>query len=235
MHVIPFKQQQLFHPTHTHTWLECILLTLCLTLQFPVIKVPKYFFFLSSYSHSLLFLFTASIDQESYLLLLSLSPSYNYTNGHFNCEARVTLKGKFNYHSEVAIYTNFLLWTFIWLKQFLFFTFTLLVTVSVSGSGNTMSSSKFEPPSRPNSYWDEPHFRPYFDETLPRNVTVQLGKTAHLPCQIRLLADRTVSIVELVFFSSLFANNFALSVSFIWLSESFSCRFWSVHKWTLDG
>ena len=52
--------------------------------------------------------------------------------------------------------------------------------------------AKIEPPSRPNSYWDEPQFRPYFDESIARNITAQMGRTVHLPCRISQLADRTV-------------------------------------------
>lgn len=56
--------------------------------------------------------------------------------------------------------------------------------------------AKIEPPSRPSSYWDEPSFRPYFDESLPRNITAQMGRPVHLPCRITQLADRTVSVVQ---------------------------------------
>ena len=55
------------------------------------------------------------------------------------------------------------------------------------------SVTKLEPPSRPNSYWDEPQYQPFFDESVVRNVTAQLGKAAHLRCKIHQLADRTVS------------------------------------------
>ncbi|XP_023217411.1 zwei Ig domain protein zig-8-like isoform X2 [Centruroides vittatus] len=60
----------------------------------------------------------------------------------------------------------------------------------------SFGGSKVEPPSRPNSYWDDPHYRPSFDNTTERNVTAQLGKTAYLHCRIRQLGDRTVSWVR---------------------------------------
>lgn len=53
--------------------------------------------------------------------------------------------------------------------------------------------SLVEPPARPNAYWDDPHFRPYFDNTTDRNVTYQLSKTGYLHCRIRQLGDRVVS------------------------------------------
>ncbi|GFW87936.1 uncharacterized protein TNCV_1360391 [Trichonephila clavipes] len=56
----------------------------------------------------------------------------------------------------------------------------------------SFGGNKIEPPSRPNSYWDDPHYRPYFDNSTERNATAQLGKTAYLNCKIRQLGDRTV-------------------------------------------
>lgn len=60
----------------------------------------------------------------------------------------------------------------------------------------SFSGSLVEPPARPNAYWDDPHFRPYFDNTTDRNVTYQLSKTAYLHCRIRQLGDRVVSWVR---------------------------------------
>ncbi|EEC15969.1 conserved hypothetical protein [Ixodes scapularis] len=53
-----------------------------------------------------------------------------------------------------------------------------------------------EPPSRPSAHWDDPHFRPRFDNSTERNVTAQLGKSAFLRCRITQLGDRTVSWVR---------------------------------------
>ncbi|EEC15554.1 hypothetical protein IscW_ISCW021114 [Ixodes scapularis] len=50
-----------------------------------------------------------------------------------------------------------------------------------------------EPPSRPSAHWDDPHFRPRFDNSTNRNVTAQLGKSAFLRCRITQLGERTVS------------------------------------------
>ncbi|XP_015794829.1 lachesin, partial [Tetranychus urticae] len=58
------------------------------------------------------------------------------------------------------------------------------------------ATTKIEPPSRPLSSWDDPTFKPYFDDNNVDNVTTQLGKTAHLHCKIRQLGDRTVSWVR---------------------------------------
>ncbi|KAG0432015.1 hypothetical protein HPB47_021252, partial [Ixodes persulcatus] len=64
-----------------------------------------------------------------------------------------------------------------------------------AGSGVLSSSSSNgvggEPPSRPSAYWDDPHFRPHFDNSTDRNVTAQLGKSAFLHCRISQLGDRT--------------------------------------------
>ncbi|GFT48949.1 uncharacterized protein NPIL_382621 [Nephila pilipes] len=79
--------------------------------------------------------------------------------------------------------------------------------ISLSGSDNngehlltrterSFGGNKIEPPSRPNSYWDDPHYRPYFDNSTERNATAQLGKTAYLNCKIRQLGDRTVGATE---------------------------------------
>ncbi|KAG0417871.1 hypothetical protein HPB47_005316 [Ixodes persulcatus] len=69
--------------------------------------------------------------------------------------------------------------------------------VPVVGGGVVFSSSSNgvggEPPSRPSAYWDDPHFRPHFDNSTDRNVTAQLGKSAFLHCRIRQLGDRTAS------------------------------------------
>ncbi|KAF8764720.1 lachesin-like isoform X2 [Argiope bruennichi] len=62
----------------------------------------------------------------------------------------------------------------------------------------SFGGNKIEPPSRPNSYWDDPHYRPYFDNSTERNATAQLGKTAYLNCKIRQLGDRTVGAVSWV-------------------------------------
>ncbi|CAN7941354.1 unnamed protein product, partial [Ixodes pacificus] len=55
---------------------------------------------------------------------------------------------------------------------------------AAAGSGVLSSSSSNgvggEPPSRPSAYWDDPHFRPHFDNSTDRNVTAQLGKSAFL-------------------------------------------------------
>nr|XP_037290077.1 LOW QUALITY PROTEIN: lachesin-like [Rhipicephalus microplus] len=59
-----------------------------------------------------------------------------------------------------------------------------------------VGGSSGEPPSRPTAYWDDPHFRPRFDNSTERNVTAQLGKSAFLHCKIRQLGDRTVSWVR---------------------------------------
>lgn len=59
-----------------------------------------------------------------------------------------------------------------------------------------VGGSSGEPPSRPSAYWDDPHFRPRFDNSTDRNVTAQLGKSAFLHCRIRQLGDRTVSWVR---------------------------------------
>ncbi|GFR13219.1 uncharacterized protein TNCT_734451 [Trichonephila clavata] len=60
----------------------------------------------------------------------------------------------------------------------------------------SFGGNKIEPPSRPNSYWDDPHYRPYFDNSTERNATAQLGKTAYLNCKIRQLGDRTVGALQ---------------------------------------
>lgn len=75
---------------------------------------------------------------------------------------------------------------------------TSLVTTSSSDNNQRLTNllltkQMVEPPSRPHSFWDEPLYKPQFDESLPRNITAQLGRTVHLPCRIRQLADRTVS------------------------------------------
>uniref|UniRef100_T1JPL2 Ig-like domain-containing protein n=1 Tax=Tetranychus urticae TaxID=32264 RepID=T1JPL2_TETUR len=57
------------------------------------------------------------------------------------------------------------------------------------------ATTKIEPPSRPLSSWDDPTFKPYFDDNNVDNVTTQLGKTAHLHCKIRQLGDRTVRTI----------------------------------------
>ncbi|CAN7943951.1 unnamed protein product, partial [Ixodes hexagonus] len=64
------------------------------------------------------------------------------------------------------------------------------VVVSSSSSSNGVVG---EPPSRPSAHWDDPHFRPHFDNSTDRNVTAQLGKSAFLHCRIGQLGDRTVS------------------------------------------
>ncbi|XP_076308501.1 uncharacterized protein LOC143223911 [Tachypleus tridentatus] len=56
--------------------------------------------------------------------------------------------------------------------------------------------SKVEPPSRPNSNWDDPYHRPYFDNSTSRNVTAPLGKAAYLHCRIHQLGDRTVKLFK---------------------------------------
>ncbi|XP_025016093.1 uncharacterized protein LOC107359412 [Tetranychus urticae] len=58
------------------------------------------------------------------------------------------------------------------------------------------ATTKIEPPSRPLSSWDDPTFKPYFDDNNVDNVTTQLGKTAHLHCKIRQLGDRTVRTID---------------------------------------
>ncbi|XP_071039379.1 uncharacterized protein [Parasteatoda tepidariorum] len=60
----------------------------------------------------------------------------------------------------------------------------------------SFGGSVVEPPQRPNSYWDDPHFRPYFDNSTDRNVTFQLSKPSYLHCRIRQLGDRVVSWVR---------------------------------------
>ncbi|KAH6939343.1 hypothetical protein HPB50_017280 [Hyalomma asiaticum] len=59
-----------------------------------------------------------------------------------------------------------------------------------------VGGSSGEPPSRPSAYWDDPHFRPRFDNSTERNVTAQLGKSAFLHCKIRQLGDRTVAALN---------------------------------------
>ena len=44
---------------------------------------------------------------------------------------------------------------------------------------------------------------PTFDETTPRNITVASGKTVYLPCKVRHLGERTVSISRCIYTSCL--------------------------------
>ncbi|OXA64533.1 hypothetical protein Fcan01_02427 [Folsomia candida] len=37
---------------------------------------------------------------------------------------------------------------------------------------------------------------PYFDSTVPRNVTALVGKTAYLGCRVKNLGNRTVQVAE---------------------------------------
>ncbi|XP_076356131.1 uncharacterized protein LOC143249704 [Tachypleus tridentatus] len=66
----------------------------------------------------------------------------------------------------------------------------------VTRTERSFRMSKVEPPSRPNSNWDDPYHRPYFDNSTSRNVTAPLGKAAYLHCRIHQLGDRTVSWVR---------------------------------------
>lgn len=68
--------------------------------------------------------------------------------------------------------------------------------IKIRRTERSFGSSKVNPPSRPNSYWDDPYRRPYFDNSTARNVTAPLGKTAYLHCRIRQIGDRTVSWVR---------------------------------------
>jgi len=47
---------------------------------------------------------------------------------------------------------------------------------------------------RSDNHWDDNHSMPYFEETKLNNLTSYLGKNAYLPCQIRQLGDRIVSL-----------------------------------------
>lgn len=58
-----------------------------------------------------------------------------------------------------------------------------------------VSGSKLEPPSRPTVDWSKQ--RPYFGQQVERNVSVELGKTAHLTCKVFELGDKTVSCASL--------------------------------------
>lgn len=55
-----------------------------------------------------------------------------------------------------------------------------------------VAGSKLEPPSRPSVDWSKQ--RPYFGSNIERNISVELGKTAHLTCKVFELGDKTVSI-----------------------------------------
>ncbi|XP_076355505.1 V-set and immunoglobulin domain-containing protein 10-like [Tachypleus tridentatus] len=72
---------------------------------------------------------------------------------------------------------------------------TVLGSDRITRMERSFGSGK-NPPSRPNSYWDDPYRRPYFDNSTTRNVTAPLGKTAYLHCRIRQIGDRTVSWVR---------------------------------------
>ena len=37
---------------------------------------------------------------------------------------------------------------------------------------------------------------PFFDASIPRNVTALVGKTAYLTCRVRNLGNRTVSVIN---------------------------------------
>lgn len=41
---------------------------------------------------------------------------------------------------------------------------------------------------------------PFFDATIPRNVTALVGKTAYLTCRVRSLGNRTVSLQKQLHF-----------------------------------
>ena len=55
-----------------------------------------------------------------------------------------------------------------------------------------VSGSKLEPPSRPSQDWSKQ--RPYFGPNPQKNLSVELGKTAHLVCKVFELGDKTVSV-----------------------------------------
>lgn len=46
--------------------------------------------------------------------------------------------------------------------------------------------------------------QPYFDFTVPRNITTRVGQTAFLNCRVEQLGDKSVSILEPFFILSIF-------------------------------
>ncbi|KAG8190001.1 hypothetical protein JTE90_002564 [Oedothorax gibbosus] len=78
---------------------------------------------------------------------------------------------------------------------------------------------------------EDPHFHPIFDDSeAEKNVTYQLGKTAHLHCRIRQLGNRVVSWVRQVDLHILTVGTYTYTTD---------QRFTSIHKdstddWTLE-
>lgn len=46
--------------------------------------------------------------------------------------------------------------------------------------------------------WPTPGTGPYFDTTVPSNVTGLVGKTVHLVCRVKNLGNRTVSYLKFI-------------------------------------
>lgn len=59
-----------------------------------------------------------------------------------------------------------------------------------------------------HSLWENPYSHPYFDNSTKRDLTITVGQTAQLPCRVRNLGDRAVSIYlnDLLLFTFIYVH-----------------------------
>ena len=69
-----------------------------------------------------------------------------------------------------------------------------------------------KPTHQPHSAFGHKWTEPYFDVTMPRNITSLVGKSAYLGCRVRNLGNKTVSTTLVLMFYS----------SCVWLELHFS-------------
>lgn len=133
-----------------------------------------------------------------YIIVLQINKHGVYKNGFLKCTRakqcgrRQTRKNsKLSLSFELTITTPFLsLFNNRILMKFLFF--CLFSEPSTSSSKRFLTDFLQEYPT--------PGTGPYFDTSLPPNVTGLVGKTVHLICKVKNLGNRTVSCISLGFF-----------------------------------
>lgn len=69
-----------------------------------------------------------------------------------------------------------------------------------NGNNNNIISSSAHKAHDSNSINQNFSNKPYFDLTMPRNVTLKVGETAFLSCRVKQLGDKVVSDVKFYLF-----------------------------------
>lgn len=95
-------------------------------------------------------------------------------------------------------YLCHILYTLLYISFLFFFAGLTLCYQRQSVSNNNHNNAEAKPTHLPPLHYPHGHKwnEPYFDLTMPRNITSLVGKSAYLGCRVKHLGNKTVSFSQ---------------------------------------